>query len=193
MNTNTNGQGWSTRLTYGNGPFNVLFDYTVINGADLGAATGRTKNSGTKLGAGWAYQPGSQIALIWNQHKNDNIAAAIGTIANAGDDLKQSTWTLNWEHTFGNAQVFAQYAKGNSVSGMTGATTGDSTVKQWLIGARYNLSKRTAVYASYNAINNGDLQYADYVGGGYTSANTLAVANRGADPRVTAVGIIHNF
>jgi predicted porin len=195
----TNAQGWSTRINYANGPFTALFDYTAVTAQDVDAATGIAKNIGTKMGLGYKYAEGSQIAVIWSQLKNNNIGAAIGTIAIAGDDLKQNAWTVNWEHTMGNTQLLAQYARAANASGMSGVTTGSSDVRQWMFGAKYNLSKRTGVYATYNRIQNAELAFADYAGGGYTSsqnaagAGTLGVQQRGADPSVFAVGVMHNF
>lgn len=196
VGANTNANGWSARGMFDLGAFKFLVDHTVNTLVDAGAATGTPRNSGSKLGAGWAYQPGAQVALIWTRHQQDNIAAAIGTIAVAGDDLKQNTWTLNWEHTIGNVQLLAQYAKAGNASGMTGATTGDSSTKQYLLGARYLMSKRTALYASYNSIKNGELNFSDFAGAGMSSGagvGGMGVASRGADPRVVTLGVIHNF
>ena len=38
----------------------------------------------------------------------------------------------------------------------------------------------------------GDFAWADHTGGGVTSG-PLTVANRGADPRIIGVGVMHNF
>ncbi len=198
-NNKTNAAGWSTRFNYANGPFTALADYTALTAQDTEAVTGINKNIGMKLGLGYSYAPGSQVAFIWSQLRNNNITAAVGTIANAGDDLRQSAWTLNWEHTMGNTQLLGQYARASNASGMTGATTGSSDIRQWMLGAKYNLSKRTGMYVTYNRIQNAELAFSDYAGGGYTSsqnaagAGTLGVQQRGADPTVIAVGVMHNF
>jgi len=89
----------------------------------------------------------------------------------------------------------------------------------YMVGAKYLLSKRTGVYATFNQIKNDTKGFTDFTnGGGYTPANAanatgvltnaisltgngtatttstgLAPANAGADPRVIALGIIHNF
>lgn len=201
VNLPTNGNGASFRLTYANGPITVYADHTYLTTADTAAVTaagtGTVKNYGTKIGAGWDYAPGSKLGLIWIQHRNDNIAAAtVAGFSNAGDDLKQSAWQANWEHTFGNLQVLAAHGRAGNVSGNTGvALTGDSKSRQTMIGARYFLSKRTTVYGTYNTTSNGDMNWNDYAAAGYSSAGAagLAAANRGADPKVVAIGVMHNF
>jgi hypothetical protein len=51
------------------------------------------------------------------------------------------------------------------------------------------------VYLSYNQIRNGANQIVDYSAAGYSSAGAagLPATSAGADPRVVAVGVIHNF
>ena len=117
-----------------------------------------------------------------------------------------------------NIQALAQYARINDVNGCSldcSATKANS----YMVGAKYLLSKRTGVYATFNQIKNDTKGLSDFTnGGGYTPANAanatgvltnaisltgngtatttstgLAPANAGADPRVIALGIIHNF
>ena len=59
-----------------------------------------------------------------------------------------------------------------------------------MIGARYFMSKRTWTYLTYNATTNEAAQNRDYTGGGMTSANPAAL---GSDPKIIALGILHNF
>lgn len=199
VNTETNAKGVTVRVNYSNGPITALFDNTVVTAQDLAAVTGVAKNTGTKLGAGYSYAPGSQFAVIWNRHKNDNISAATSALhagfSGGGDDLKQTGVTLVWEHTMGNTQLLGQYGRTGSVSGNTGAVTGDTKSKAWMLGARYNISKRTSFYGTYNNLKNGDMAWADYSAAGYSAAagGALASGNRGADIKMMAVGMMHNF
>jgi predicted porin len=63
-----------------------------------------------------------------------------------------------------------------------------------MVGARYFLSKRTWVYATYNQVSNKANQYADYTGGAITSWNgTNQAALLGADPKIWALGLFHAF
>ncbi len=168
--------------------------------------------TGVKLGVGYPYAPGAQIALVYVSQKLENIqnpivsginALAAGTVA-AGDTLKQKGWGINWEHIFGNIQALAQYARTNDVSGCTGDCSA-TKANMYMVGAKYLLSKRTGVYATFNQIKNDTKGFTDFSnGGGYTPATTtttstgaaaagLPVTSAGADPRVIALGIIHNF
>ena len=91
-------------------------------------------------------------------------------------------------------QLLAQYYQGAKVKGLTDES--GTGLKAWAIGAKYFLSKRTGVYATYNTIRNDTRAWGDYVGAGYSSAlpsGALTATNAGADVVVWAVGIMHNF
>jgi predicted porin len=60
----------------------------------------------------------------------------------------------------------------------------------YLVGGRYLFSKRTAAYLTYNATSNKDNQVLDYGAAGMTSAKAFPA---GADPKIVALGVIHNF
>ncbi len=168
--------------------------------------------TGIKLGVGYPYAPGAQIALVYVSQKVENIgtgvtapvnAALPGTLA-AGDSLKQKGWGINWEHIFGNILALGQYARVNDISGCTGDCSA-TKANMYMVGAKYLLSKRTGVYATFSQIKNDTKGFTDFSnGGGYTPATTtttangataagLPVASAGADPRVIALGVIHNF
>ena len=141
-------------------------------------------NTGMKFGLGWAYATGSQISFILGRNQAESSVA--------GTDLRQRFHLVNWEHMMGQWQLMAQYGWTNDISG-TGPVTGDNTSsKAYTLAAKYFLSKRTGVYASFNQIRNDDNQIMDYVGGAYTSVAPGALPP-GADPRVIAVGVQHNF
>ncbi len=172
--------------------------------------------TGIKLGVGYPYAPGAQIALVYVSQKVENIgtgvtapvnAALPGTLA-AGDSLKQKGWGINWEHIFGNILALGQYARVNDISGCTGDCSA-TKANMYMVGAKYLLSKRTGVYATFSQIKNDTKGFTDFTnGGGYTPATNNAInlagaspsagsglspANAGADPRVIALGIMHNF
>jgi len=194
--TNTDGSIWGLTARY-TGIVNAQWDYATNEAVSTTGAPGtRPKLIGNKIGLGWPYAPGAQISIIYYQQKNNNVAAVAGYAA-AGDNMKQTGWVINWEHMFGNLQALAMYGKLNRTTGSSVVTAGvsgnDGTdVKSYLIGAKYHLSKRTGVYATYNATINGSNNFADYTGGSYTAA-ALGAANAGADPKIFAVGILHNF
>ena len=223
------GNLWGITLQWAGGPFSVGYDWVknTSNGTYTAASpTSAIQGSvtGQKLRAGWSYMPGAQISFLWvkSQVKNGGVAATgnanisvAALAAGSGATLSQSGWGLNWEHTFGNIQGLAQYARTGNVSGceataiglFTAAVDGNATTSNcsqtrstsWLVGARYLLSKRTAAYVTYNKTTNESHAFQDYTGGAITSNNgtstTGGAANNiaGADPRVWAFGIIHNF
>ncbi len=195
----------------------VTFRYNgVVNAQlDLGenevatpAAGTRQKVKGTKVGIGFPYMPGAQISLVYIKGKNENVTVGQAGFTNAGDTVDTSSVNLVWEHIFGNFQALAEYgrvadAKGctanATVSGVNGCT--DSGSRGLLVGGRWLLSKRTALYASYIKIDNKANGVGDVSGGGISSVvsaagignGSLPNGSAGADVRITALGIIHNF
>ena len=191
-NANTGANIWGITMRY-SGVVNLQWDYAVNQAASGGA--NQLKVTGNKLGIGWPYAKGAQISLIWTKNKNDDVAGTAGFSA-LHDNIAQTAWTLNWEHMFGNIQALAMVGKLNAASGCTALNGGangcdGTTATGYMLGARYVLSKRSAVFLTYNKVTNGANQVADYVNDGYTAASTTIAA--GSDPRVIAVGMMHNF
>jgi predicted porin len=196
------------------GPFGAGYDWVKDQGNT--PATGSAPVSiGHKARAGWQYQPGAMLSFIWVKSVQENGGAGViatgqsqivlqsfGLLADAAaTQVAQTSWGVNWEHTLGNTQLIAQWAKVNKITGcVTAGLCDDTGAKSWIVGARYNLSKRTGVYASYATIVNEAGYNMDYVGGWMTSASTLGGAapglpftSRGADPKMFGFGVMHNF
>ena len=198
--TTTNGKIWGVTGRY-SGRVNAQVDYAVNqNSPAAGATPAVTKNSGLKLGVGYPYAPGAQIAVVYIAEKNANLAAGVAGFAAAGDSVKANAVIINWEQTFGNIQALAEYGKVQKAKGCTEGltTTCDNTgATGYMVAARYLFSKRTAAYASYNKIKNNDNATWDLSGGGQSSASAsgsfLPAGSAGADPQIIAVGVIHNF
>jgi predicted porin len=165
-------------------------------------ANGPGNLTGLKVGVGWPYAPGGQISLVYVQLKQESANGTAGFTA-TGDTVQQKGWGLNWEHVFGNIQALAQYSQVGKATGCTenfnsntqilgvqGTTCDGTKAKAYMIGARYLMSKRTAVYVTYNQIKNDANANQDYQPAGYSAVGTLAA---GADPRVWAIGMMHNF
>jgi predicted porin len=199
-----NGKGWSVQANYNNGPIAVKYDYTAVttnNTAATDPVTGVPKNSGHKILVGYFYQGDSKVGISISSNTNANIAATnqavVAGLAVAGNTLKQSAWVLNWEHYFGNIESIVEYGRINSASGSSAAAFngGETGARYALLGARYFFSKRTTAYATWQQLTNGSQNWSDISNGGYSLApgGGLVSANRGADPRVIAVGVMHNF
>ena len=92
-----------------------------------------------------------------------------------GDKVDQQGWTINWEHTFGNFQVMAQYGQTGNIKNCDNAIIdcGDSKAIGYMVGGRYFLSKRTWLFASWNLVDNKSNNFADFTGGAITSTNAV--------------------
>lgn len=197
---------WAATLRYNAGPFTAQFDWAKRNEVNnnvtaAGVATGLdTDNYGYKLGLAYTYVPGAQVGFIWNRVGTDNVlgtATGGGVIFAAGDDIKMDSWTLEWEHTFGNILAIAEYGQSRDLKGSS-LNAADTASKYWNVGVRYNFSRRTALYAQYAQVRNEANAMVDFRGGGMSGAAGgagpgISFAQRGADPRIINVGIQHNF
>jgi predicted porin len=174
---------------YTGGPFRAQLDWAEHKLQSTDPAPQR-KDDGLKVGLGWAYAPGSQISGVFEKLTNKDAPTLFGA-AGTFEERKVDMWLLNWEHMLGQWQLLAQYLQTGQVKGLN-ADPGNTKAKAYTIAAKYFLSKRTGVYASYNKITNEANAWADYTGGAVSSAN-LVQANRGADPTIMAIGLMHNF
>ena len=213
---NTDGKLWGATVQGQWGPWGVGYDW-VKKWGNTGTGIGGSQPAsiGNKLRAGWTYAPGSQISAIWVKINQDNGGLGAILSADAGlplaiglslypdataTSLSQTSFGLSWEHTFGNIQALAQWGKVNNISGCSVAGACNNTgATEWVLGLRYNMSKRTGVYVNYATIRNESNYNMDYVGGWMTSASYLGAipglppGSVGADPRLFGVGLMHNF
>jgi predicted porin len=190
-NVDTDGRIWGATVRGEWGPFYGQVDYADVQGNSSLVGNPRLDGSAWKVGASWGYMPGARIGVIWVRSEAN---AAIGLTV--GDKVNQDGWTINWEHTFGNFQVMAQYGMLNDLKSCNGdpgtVSCSDSGADGFMVGGRYLLSKRTWLYASWNKVSNDQNNFADYNGGAITSVNG-APFPYGADPEIWAVGIFHQF
>ena len=209
---NTDGRLWGATVQGQWGAIGAGYDWVNVRGTSP-AAGNQPSSTGHKLRAGFTYQPGGQVSMLWVKSvQGKGGAPAIGGISAlqllpetstvaAGISLSQTSWGLSWEHVFGNLQAMAQWARVNNITGCSTAGACDNTnANTWMLGLRYNMSKRTGVYVNYATISNAANYNMDYIGGWMTSANTFAAgvpglspASVGADPRLFGVGVMHNF
>ena len=175
---------------------------TNKNKANAVPATGASTDTGQKIGVSYGYAPGSRAGFIYQRLENQRIGATItggnGVIATAGDTLKVSVWGVNLEHSIGQLGLYGGYFRTGDVTGGTnagGAAAGGTKSTAYHIGLKQHLSKRTGMYVSYNGIKNEPNAFADITGGGYTSAGNpgMPAISSGADVKVWAVGLHHNF
>jgi predicted porin len=178
---------------YSGGPIRVQADFGQRK--DVGNLSGQDRVA-WKVGAGWFYAPGSGISAIVGNIKNKNIQTAVTfggtTFAAVGSSPNVDIGILGWEHMLGQWQLIAQYAKWSKLKDLT-VDPGSTDAQGFTIAAKYFLSKRTGVYASFNQVKNKENAWYDISNGGSSSINSTSVGNRGADPRIIAVGVMHNF
>jgi predicted porin len=169
------------------GPIGAQIDVAQIKGNSgiVVAPTPDPKRTGIKALLGFTYMPGSQITVLGTQIKRNDSGYGVGNV-------KQRMIGLNWEHTFGPVQLLAEFGRTGKASGCTTGTNCDNTkTSAYTAGLRYNLSKRTATYVSYNRVTNQANANVDYNGGAITSnAGALAA---GLDPQIIGIGVWHQF
>jgi len=195
----TDGRVYGATLRGTWGPFYVQGDWingksnTPIGAGNAIAPNPRADITAWKLGGSWGYMPGARIGAIWARIERNQVASLGG--ANAGTEVDIDGWTINWEHTFGNFQVMAQYGQTGDIDGCNGTETvscNNSSSKGYMVGGRYFLSKRTWLFASWNKVDNKENAFSDYTGGNQTSVGT-GITPYGADPQIWALGIFHQF
>lgn len=192
---NTDAKIWGVTLQRHVGAFPVGYDFAKSWGSTPTAGS-QAVTTGHKLRAGWAYQPGAMLGVLWLKTVKDNGAAGAQSVDAASSSLSQTAVGVTWEHYIGNVQALAQWFKIPNISGcVTANACANTNAVQWMVGARYTLSKRTNVYATYNAARNASNYNLDYAVAGMSSAAAggLAATSSGADPRVWAIGMMHNF
>jgi len=189
-------QGFTLR--YITGPFAAQYDYGVNKNTfnDL-TSTSNVDNKGAKLGLAYTYAPGSKAYFVNTAFSRDysveatNATALSVTAAGAlaGGKRKQSSNQIGVQHRMGALELHAQYVTQGNVKGYS-AELADSGSKAYALGARYELSKRTAITGSYNIINNGKANNMNISGGGQSSVGSLTA---GSDLKVMRASIQHQF
>ncbi len=193
------GDAYGFKLNYSAGPIVAMFDYGKVNNSSNDRTNaGNFDADGWKLGVGYKYAAGSLISLTyWDLSRTFTLAAsnvAAPTNVNLGStsigSRSQTGFGINLQHALTNQiDVYAQYGKMGNAKNSAGTAIANSGVVGTMLGARYKLSKRTSVHATYAQLKNGAANAVNFSGGSYASGNSAL----GADPKVMAVGIMHNF
>lgn len=161
---------------YKNGPLNVGLGYerfgaktnTVVGGA---AATDKAKDA-WKLNAGYAF---GDVKVGYTYERSADQYAN----TDANPQSKDAGHLLSVAYGMGPITLAAQYGKFNDKGNNTAEQENDMT--RWTLGVIYNLSKRTNVYAAYDADN--------YKADNETTQN--GTARR--DAKIWTFGMNHSF
>ncbi len=137
---------WSLGAAYTLGTLVIAAGYD--RQADSAGYGGSTKTNGKKtaywqLASSYKFDFGTTIAASYEKGSYGNTA---------GSDLKQSGYTVAVSQDIGAAVVGLSYNKLGNLS--NAANPNDYAAKQWVLGARYNLSKSTSLYGYYTQIKN---------------------------------------
>lgn len=210
-NGTPNGKYNGFKLSYTAGQLVGMVDYQSSKNAAATTARAAVASSGyagavgsnsfdrsaTKIGLGFKYTPTSLVSVqMWNKERTDktNAAAAfVQTVAvnetNAGN-AKDSGYAFNVKHDLGGGiMLHGQYAKANNIKGTTAGEQANTGATAYTLGATYGLSKRTHLYGAFHKITNKSAALYGMSGGNYQSG----IPNAGADTKIMAVGMIHNF
>ena len=153
-------------LNYSNGPLAASFSSLKQDYKDVGAF-GHKATINT-LGVNYAFGA-AKVFLLNQSSKLEQVGA-----------LKANYMAISGTYTLGNAVLMASFGQ---LKDKTEGSDGQKT-KLAALGADYNLSKRTAVYARYESIN-------DKIG---VVAAPAGFATYSSDKRTrTAIGVKHSF
>ena len=167
---------YSASATYNAGPLALALAYEVHqNGIASGwDSTGKKKNAGAKLGAGYTIG-GTKIGLVYESLKDDNANSAI----------TRDALYLAVSQKLGNETIKLAFG-----SAADGKSTADTAATMMAIGADHAFSKRTSAYVLYAAVANA--KGATY-GLGQGGAGGAYKPAADEDPSVFSFGINHSF
>jgi len=171
---------WDTGDQDSNGAYNVSGTYA--NGPlYLGLAYGDGDfHQNNHLGAHIRGAAGYTFGNFKVVGQYDNLAGD-GTVGGV-DVPDYSAWMLGGAYTMGNIVLKANYMEGEV------DCNGCAQPKQYTVGADYNLSKRTTVYALYAGTEDGVV-----LGSGAGSSDTIVSNDSNGDNAVLSLGMMHSF
>jgi predicted porin len=127
---------WGGRIGYAAGPFDVAFAYSDTDVSP--DASGTNWN----IGGSWNFG----FMKLSGFYSKIDISGSLNGVNFA--DRGQQNWFIGGSVPFGQANFKISWGQSDG----TGAAS--IGAKQWALGADYNLSKRTAIYATWASINN---------------------------------------
>jgi len=143
--TSNDGNGFSVRLAYDKGPLSVAF-------ANASTKYAAGKISTTNLGGSYNFGP-AKLSALWNKDKVSGGKTGTGT--NIGVNMPMGTNELR--------AAVSRYET-ETAAGVT-----DGKASKFAIGVVSNLSKRTALYATYARVSNSGIS-AQALNGSTTAA-----------------------
>ena len=158
--------------------------------------------TGQKLGLAYTYAQGSKAYYIRSTFKQTYLGSdgatpffAMsatyngGVLSATGGNRKQSSNLIGVQHRMGNWELHAAYAKQGNLT-LADATLDESGSTAYTLGARYELTKRTALTVAMTEIKNGKNNNINNSGGGQGST---AAIGYGSKLSQMGASIQHNF
>jgi hypothetical protein len=188
-NADAKGKYSGLKLNYAMGPMVFMLDQQSSENNYVTSGS-QFKRDATKIGAGYKYNPTSIVSIqTWNKKRTDQTNAAAAYSSTAGN-AKDSGYGINLNHDLsGGWMVHGQYSKADNIKGTTTGAIANTGATAYTLGATKSLSKRTHLLAAYHMIKNQENAAYGMSGGSYQSGTPAA----GADTKMMAVGMIHNF
>ncbi|MDR3391558.1 MAG: porin [Sulfuriferula sp.] len=163
--TSNKGNAYSLAAMYDAGPLYLTAAYEKHNLGDAGSgslAAANLDRKAWKLGASYSIMDFTLAAIY--EKTDDNMGT--GGVNLYG----HRTWFLSGKYKMGATSLIAQYANAGSDDELHSGATGNTGAKAYTVGATYDFSKRTKVYALYTKINNDTYALYNYGAGGSSPA-----------------------
>jgi hypothetical protein len=198
------------KLLYTAGPYVAMWDHqnstrsaeAALTAGSTGAVAANSFNrTANKFGLGFKYTPTSLVSFqYWAKERSDAStspqtyvtmfsAGATATNVKTAGDAKDSGYALVVKHDLGGGMTFhGQYSKANNIKA-SGVTQADTGATAYTLGLTNAMSKRTHIYGAYHVITNQANAAYNMTGGNYASGTSRT----GADVKMMALGMIHNF
>jgi predicted porin len=129
------------RLGFGSGPFNVAIAYGRTEGADPASLVTAPDVRDWNVGGQWDF---GMAKLLAQYDRTKYNAAGLG-------DATLKGWLIGALVPVGAGEIRASYSRVKLDTGLN-----DPKTSQWAVGYVHNLSKRTALYATYAHLSNKD-------------------------------------
>lgn len=137
---NDQGRYIGARVGYGSGPWNVALAYGRTDGSDPAIAAPDVR--AWNIGGSWDFGMAKAMAMYDNSRYEFDVA---------GGDARLKSWLVGALVPVGAGEIRASYSRAKLDT--DGA---DPRSSQWALGYVHNLSKRTALYATYAHVSNSD-------------------------------------
>ncbi|MGB7543060.1 MAG: porin [Burkholderiales bacterium] len=197
--TTTKREFWSLGARYRRGPLYLALAHEIhkdffggSNGApsalsNVGNANAHSNDTSTRLTGMWTYSSAGRVSLdVANFDYSES-----GGLAGRFENYKNKRWAVTWEQRWGSAwRTAAAYA--NSSAGSCGLVGGATCTTDGLngnmlaLGGEYSFSKRTALFALYSRLNNGESS-------SYRNAENVSPYETGMDVTQYSLGIRQDF